>query len=146
MALQGPIHDGHKCLDLILGGPSGFVTAGWLFERTGLTAGAATHILDRLEKRRLVERVRDTQDRRKVFIRVRPEGLEPLIPKYEEISEAYMGLAEQYDDRQLKLTCDLYGTGGRDIEARTGQSDHRQSVALLAGETGAGAARSKVSR
>jgi len=42
-----------------------------------------------------VERVRDTQDCRKVFIRVRPEGLEPLIPKYEEIGEAYMGLADQ---------------------------------------------------
>ena len=65
-----------------------------------------THILNRLEKRRLIERMRDTQDRRKVFIRVRPEGLEPLIPKYEEIGEAYMGLADQYDDRQLKLICD----------------------------------------
>ena len=54
-----------------------------------------THILDRPEKRRLIERVRETQDCRKVFIRVRPEGLEPLIPKYEEIGEAYMGLAEQ---------------------------------------------------
>ena len=59
---------------------------------TRLTTGA---VLDRLEKRRLVERVRDTQDCRKVFIRVRPEGLEPLIPKYEEIGEAYMGLAER---------------------------------------------------
>ena len=40
-----------KCIDLILGDADGSVTAGWLSDRTGLTTGAVTHILDRLEKR-----------------------------------------------------------------------------------------------
>src|SRR5215469_9975661 len=79
-----------KCLDLILNGPDGSVTAGWLSERTGLTTGAITHILDRLEKRGFIERVRDTEDRRKVFIRVKPESLKPMIPKYEAIGVAYL--------------------------------------------------------
>ncbi len=61
-----------KCIDLILRAPLGSVTAGWIAEATGLTTGAVTHILDRLEKREFIERVRDTQDRRKVLIRVRP--------------------------------------------------------------------------
>ena len=43
-----------KCIDLILRGPEEGVTAGWLSDATGLTSGAITHILDRLEKRRYI--------------------------------------------------------------------------------------------
>jgi DNA-binding MarR family transcriptional regulator len=95
-----------KCIDLILRGPGGSVTAGWLSDTTGLTTGAITHILNRLEKRQFIERVRDTRDRRKVFIRVRPESLEPLIPKYEAMGKSYMSLVEQYGDEELQLICD----------------------------------------
>lgn len=92
-----------KCIDLILRSPDGTITAGRLSEITGLTTGAITHILDRLEKRRFIERVRDTHDRRKVFIRVCPETLKPLFPKYEAIGKAYMALAELYGDKELEL-------------------------------------------
>lgn len=95
-----------KCIDLILRGPDGAVTAGELAEMTGLTTGAITHILDRLERRKFVERVRDTQDRRKVFVRVRPESLQRLIPKYEVVGKAYMSLFDQYSDKNLRLICD----------------------------------------
>ena len=73
---------------------------------TGLTTGAITHILDRLERRQFIERVRDAEDRRKVFVRVKPESLEPLAPKYEAIGKAYLGLVEQYSDSDLQLICD----------------------------------------
>lgn len=95
-----------KCIDIILSYPHGSVTAGGLSGMTGLTTGAITHILDRLEKKQFIKRVRDTRDRRKIFIRVRPESLEPLAPKYEEIGKAYMSLAEQYGDKELQLICD----------------------------------------
>jgi DNA-binding MarR family transcriptional regulator len=95
-----------KCIDLILRGSQDGVTAGWLSQMTGLTTGAITHILDRLEKRQFVERTRDTRDRRKVFVRVRPESLEPVAPKYEAIGKAYMALVEQYSDKDLQLICD----------------------------------------
>jgi MarR family transcriptional regulator, organic hydroperoxide resistance regulator len=94
-----------KCLDLILRGPDNAVTAGWLANMTGLTTGAITHILDRLERQRFVERVRDTQDRRKVFVRVREESLEILLPKYEAVGKAYMALLEHYSDKELQLIC-----------------------------------------
>lgn len=95
-----------KCIDLILRSPDGVMTAGRLSEMSGLTTGAVTHILDRLEKRRFIERTRDTQDRRKVFIRVRPETLEPLIPRYEAIGKAYVELLAQYNDAELQVICD----------------------------------------
>uniref|UniRef100_UPI0013D5678B MarR family transcriptional regulator n=1 Tax=Klebsiella pneumoniae TaxID=573 RepID=UPI0013D5678B len=44
------------------------VTAGRLAEVTGLTTGAITGVIDRLEKAGLVRRERDDSDRRKVFI------------------------------------------------------------------------------
>jgi len=94
-----------KCVDLIGSEPDGAVTAGRLSDLTGLTTGAITHILDRLEKRGFVERVRDTGDRRRVFVRVRAGSLEPLLPKYEAVGKAYMALAGQYSDDELALIC-----------------------------------------
>jgi DNA-binding MarR family transcriptional regulator len=95
-----------KCVDLILRGPVEAVTAGWLSEMTGLTTGAITHILDRLEKRQVIERLRDTRDRRKIFIRVRPESLQPLAPRYEAIGKSFLSVAERYGDDELRLLCD----------------------------------------
>ena len=95
-----------KCVDLILRGPPEGVTAGWLSEQTGLTTGAITHILDRLERRDVIERVRDTGDRRRVFVRVRPESLEPMAPLYDAIGKAYGALARRYTDAELAVICD----------------------------------------
>ena len=94
-----------KCVDLISSHSDGAVTAGRLSDLTGLTTGAITHILDRLEKRGIVERVRDTADRRRVFVRVRGESLKPLLPKYEALGKAFLALSEQYSDGDLLLIC-----------------------------------------
>jgi DNA-binding MarR family transcriptional regulator len=95
-----------KCVDLILTHPGEPITAGWLSAATGLTTGAVTHILDRLEKRKVIERVRDTRDRRKVFIKVRPESLAPVAPRYEAIGKAFTEVMEHYSDKDLQLICD----------------------------------------
>jgi DNA-binding MarR family transcriptional regulator len=113
-----------KCLDLILRGEDGRVTAGQLADSTGLTTGAITHILDRLEKRGFIERVRDTEDRRKVFIRARPESLKPLVPRYEAMGRAYMELTEQYSDDELRLI--------RDYLEKTSEISQRELKKVIA--------------
>ena len=113
-----------KCVDLILRQPEGEVTAGWLSNMTGLTTGAITHIIDRLEKRQFIERVRDTQDRRKVLIRVRPENLQPLIPKYDSIGNAYITMVEQYTDEELQLICNYL--------EKTAELSERQLARIIA--------------
>src|SRR5271166_3988808 len=113
-----------KCIDLILRGPGGSVTAGWLSDTTGLTTGAITHILDRLEKRQFIERVRDARDRRKVFIRVRPESLEPLTPKYEAMGNAYMNLVKRYSNFELRLICDYL--------EKTAEASERELAKMIA--------------
>ena len=95
-----------KCVDLILRSENGRVTAGWLSQQSGLTTGAITHILDRLEKRRYIRRIRDTEDRRRVFIAVNRASLKPLEPKFEAIGKAYMAMLEQFSDADLQLICD----------------------------------------
>src|SRR5215813_85845 len=94
-----------KCVDLLLTHPGEPITAGWLSAATGLTTGAITHILDRLEKRGFIERVRDARDRRKVFVRPRMENIAPLAPRYETVGKAFGELAEEYGDDELRLIC-----------------------------------------
>src|ERR1700677_1904092 len=67
-----------KCIDLILRCEDRRATAGWISQQSGLTTGAITHILDRLEKRGHIQRIRDTEDRRRGFIQVKPESLKSL--------------------------------------------------------------------
>lgn len=57
----------HKCLDLAMRA-EGTLTAGGIAELSGLTSGAVTGVLDRLERAGYVSRVRDPHDRRRVFV------------------------------------------------------------------------------
>ena len=50
------------------------MTAGHLAEESGLTTGAVTFILDRLEEAGMVTRRRDTEDRRRVWVEIVPGG------------------------------------------------------------------------
>ncbi|KAA2262946.1 MarR family transcriptional regulator [Solihabitans fulvus] len=59
----------HKCLDLAMRSPEP-LTAGQIAERSGLSTGAVTGVIDRLERAGFVRRVRDPHDRRKVLVEV----------------------------------------------------------------------------
>src|SRR6266540_2243925 len=61
-----------RCLDVI--DREGPVTAGRLAEETGLTTGAITTVLDRLERAGHARRVRDPGDRRRVLVELTPEA------------------------------------------------------------------------
>jgi DNA-binding MarR family transcriptional regulator len=50
-------------------------TPGWLGEQLGLNSAGTTTLIDRLERLGHVRRVRDTRDRRKVFLEVTPEAV-----------------------------------------------------------------------
>jgi DNA-binding MarR family transcriptional regulator len=57
-----------KCRSLLL--QHGRMTAGDLARRAGLTTGAVTGVIDRLERARLVRRADDPSDRRRVVVEV----------------------------------------------------------------------------
>ena len=103
-----------ECLDLLyLSGP---VTAGRLAAHTGLTTGATTAVIDRLESGGYVRRTRDSGDRRRVMVEAMPAGIRRIEPLYERLAGAMARLHGRYDDRQLALVME-YLTQAVDLGA-----------------------------
>lgn len=97
------------------------LTAGDLARATGLTTGAITGILDRLEKAGLVERFRDSADRRKVFVRPRPEALQRIGRLFEGLGKASMKLASSLSTRELQVINDYLERVVQILRSQTGQ-------------------------
>lgn len=108
-----------RCFELMSRYSGEFLTAGHLARATGLTTGAITGILDRLERAGLVERFRDRSDRRKVFIRPRAEALQRVGRLYEGLAEGMMKLASSYSTADLSLINNYLE---RSLEVLRGQS------------------------
>jgi DNA-binding MarR family transcriptional regulator len=90
-----------ECLDFVI--LEGRVTAGRLAEVTGLTTGAITGVVDRLEEAGLVRRERDDNDRRKVFIAAVPESIAKIGKFYEHLRRAMLKVWDTYSDAELRL-------------------------------------------
>ena len=89
-----------RCIDLI--DQAGGMTAGELASAAGLTTGAVTAVIDRLEKAGVAQRVADPTDRRRVRIEATPklwELSEPLIGPMLEESQA---ITDELTDRELE--------------------------------------------
>src|SRR3981189_1814915 len=89
-----------ECLDFL--NLEGRVTAGRLAEVTGLTTGAITGVVDRLEKAGLGRRERDAIDRRKVFIAIVPENVARIGKFYVHMQRAMQNVFGSYTDAELR--------------------------------------------
>lgn len=92
----------------------GKMTAGELATATGLTTGAVTGIIDRLEKAGVVRRERDPTDRRRVFVIVEAAAHEAAGGHYRDLSEAVDRLTGEYSEAEVALFLD-YFTRSRDL-------------------------------
>jgi DNA-binding MarR family transcriptional regulator len=90
-----------ECLDFLI--LEGRVTAGRLAELTGLTTGAITGVVDRLEQAGLVRRERDADDRRKVFVAAVPENIAKIGRFYQHLQRAMLKVWDSYSDAELRL-------------------------------------------
>ena len=81
----------------------GSITAGRLAALTGLTSGAMTTALDRMERAGHVRRVRDTGDRRRVLVEVTPQAREGAGRFYGEHAALAERLYRRYTTEQLEL-------------------------------------------
>ena len=61
-----------RCVDIL--DRQGRLTAGQLAEQTGLTSGAVTTVIDRLEASGYARRTRDTTDRRRIYVELTDEA------------------------------------------------------------------------
>lgn len=92
----------HKALDLVMqaGEP---LTAGRIAGLTGLSTGAVTGVIDRLEKVGLVRRVRDGQDRRKVLVEVVPDAAARFAPLFESAFVTLREALSQFSPAERKV-------------------------------------------
>ena len=90
----------HKYLGFII--QKGAITAGDLSRLTGLTTGAVTGLIDRFEKKKLVKRQFDKEDRRKVIIVPNVENTEKLLkPFFSELQEKTIRLISSFSEKEL---------------------------------------------
>ena len=107
-----------KCAGLLL--ETGPITSGELGELVGLTTGAITGVIDRLEKFGLVERIKDPTDRRKVVVQVisdparmgqvaaDPSQLQAMATAFGALGEESSKLlASRYNNQELALILDF---------------------------------------
>ena len=111
----------HKCLGLLLDAEEP-ITAGQLAALTGLTTGAVTGIVDRLEAAGFVRRKRDPEDRRRATLEVSHEKVRrEVFPLFEELSRRMSALAAAYSKRDLGIIMEFLEGGlriSRDYHAK----------------------------
>jgi DNA-binding MarR family transcriptional regulator len=96
----------HKCLDFIY--RFGAMPAGMLAELTGLTTGAVTGIIDRLEEAGYVRRTNDPKDRRRTIVEpTRNKKLEKKIEVlFIPLRDRMHKLLSSYSDSELAFLLD----------------------------------------
>jgi DNA-binding MarR family transcriptional regulator len=96
----------HKCADIL--SREGPLTAGELARRTGLTTGAITGVIDRLEKAGLARRAADPADRRRVIIEPNLRRLQRQVaPLFDSMGRASAELCARYSTRELAVILDF---------------------------------------
>lgn len=88
-----------RCLDII--DRLGRVSAGQLAIESGLTTGAVTAVIDRLEKAGYVARARDTLDRRKVWVET-TESMRTITAHIFSLHESIGSIMARFTPDQLK--------------------------------------------
>jgi DNA-binding MarR family transcriptional regulator len=88
-----------RCLDIV--DQHGSLPAGDLAREAGLTTGAVTAVVDRLEAAGLLQRGLDAQDRRKVLIELTPEARRLAAEVYGPLSHATGPYLDALSDAQI---------------------------------------------
>jgi DNA-binding MarR family transcriptional regulator len=109
-----------ECLDVL--DWTGPIPAGELARRLGITSGAVTGVIDRLERGGWVHRLADASDRRRVIVELVPPSekeadhyrqmLEVFAPLQQEIGE----VIDRFDDDQLATIVEYMRAANEAIE------------------------------
>ncbi len=96
----------YNVLRILRGAPEG-LPCGEIANRMITRDPDVTRLLDRLEKRGLISRCRETKDRRTVMARITPEGLKMLIRLDEPVQAAHRQLLGHLGCDRLRMLAEL---------------------------------------
>ncbi|WP_197078315.1 MarR family transcriptional regulator [Hoeflea sp. IMCC20628] len=94
-----------ECLFIITLGEN--VTPGRLADVTGLTSGAITGVVDRIERAGYIKRTRDPNDRRRLFLEPVAERIEEIRAINRRAYRPWMDELARYLDSDLDLLLDF---------------------------------------
>ncbi|MBO9152280.1 MarR family winged helix-turn-helix transcriptional regulator [Chitinophaga sp. GCM10012297] len=115
----------HKHLGLIM--QHGELTAGDLARLTGLTTGAVTGLIDRLEQKKLVKRQYVENDRRKVIIVPETKNaLKLLSPLFTSLSAKTAELMETFSAKELAAIHRYFTEAAKVMAEVTGELNEDQ--------------------
>jgi MarR family transcriptional regulator, organic hydroperoxide resistance regulator len=111
-----------ECIDLL--DWTGPLTAGEIGAHLGLTSGAITGLLDRLEAGGWVRRERDPGDRRRVIVHLSNERGPDLWLVYQPLAEAIEAYRDGLDPRDLRVVVDFLEFANETIAEATRHARH----------------------
>lgn len=92
----------HKYLGFLI--QKGAMTAGEFSKITGLTTGAVTGLVDRLEKKKLARRQFDKEDRRKIIIVPNNENATKLLgATFTDLQSRMVNLISTFSEREIDI-------------------------------------------
>jgi DNA-binding MarR family transcriptional regulator len=106
-----------RCLDII--DLNGRISAGQLARESGLSTGAITTVLDRLERAGYVRRVRDVEDRRRVLVELTDELRERAAVVWGPIAAEAAEAFDRYSEAELELIVEFLQFGREFLAAHT---------------------------
>jgi DNA-binding MarR family transcriptional regulator len=95
-----------ECLRLLF--QKGIATPSELSRHTGLTSGATTAMLDRLEKAGLIERRPNPDDRRGTLVAPTKSSTEKAASWFEAARKAQDELISSYSEQELEIISDVF--------------------------------------
>jgi DNA-binding MarR family transcriptional regulator len=108
-----------KTLDLLQ--RRGPLTAGEIARHTGLATASVTSLIDRLEKKHLVRRLRDGEDRRRVLVRLTPRLEKTIAPLFRSLNRRMLVRFATYRRDQLELIAEFLVRGASEMREEAGK-------------------------
>ena len=85
----------------------GSLTAGEIAQHTGLTTASVTNLIDRLERKGFVQRVRDSADRRRVIVQPNQARLAEFDRLFSSIQASFDTVLDIYSNAELAVIADF---------------------------------------
>jgi DNA-binding MarR family transcriptional regulator len=108
-----------KTLDILQ--RRGGLTAGEIAVRTSLATASVTSLIDRLQKKGLVRRLRDPGDRRRVVVELTPKLEKTIAPLFKSLSHRMLARFKTYSDEQIAVIRDFLTHGADEMRAEAGK-------------------------
>jgi DNA-binding MarR family transcriptional regulator len=112
-----------RCLDILSRGEP--ITAGQLASESGLTTGAVTALVDRLERSGYVRRKREVNDRRRVLIAPTKRAMDKVWPLFKGIVETSSAVLSQFTISELETILRFVETNRLALREQLGNASER---------------------